>query len=105
MRTPMGLLVDYIQQNKENLTVDAIIAIALEMQGTYERDALIRMYVGYIDETVTDEQLKTAMEAGSLFYNLLWQQGHAFEEKVKEETPVEGQQETDQESRELGSSS
>lgn len=105
MKTPMGLLIDYIQQNKENLTVDAIVAIAMEMQGTYEKEALIRMYVGYYDDTTTDEELTTAMEAGNLFYNLLWQQGHAIEEEVKEKTSVEGQQEINQEPRELDSAS
>lgn len=96
MKTPMGLLIEYLHQNKDTLSIDAVIAIAMEMQGTYERDALIRMYVGYVDETVTDEQLKTAMEAGSLFYNLVWQQGHALEKEIKqEETPAKDQQKVD----------
>jgi hypothetical protein len=95
MITAMDLLIRYLKQNKE-LSIDAVIVIAEELKNTAEKDNLIRSYIGYIDETVTKEQLEDAYRQAYAFYNFYWDQPHAIETQITaEKTNTEGQQEDD----------
>ena len=90
MKTAMTLLIEYLKQNKD-MSIEAVIAIAQELRNTAEKDSLIRSYIGYIDDTVTDEQLQDAYRQAYAFYNFYWTQGYAFETEVAaEKTIAEG---------------
>lgn len=90
MKTAMTLLIEYLNANKD-LSMDAVIAMAKDLRQTIEKDTLIRSYIGYYDESVSDEQLIDAYKEALGFYQLYWGDHYAYETQITKETQTDGE--------------